>query len=63
MPQGASAGDAFLAVTSPLVKAGGLMSHIGFIGNIVGAIKVGIVGHQKSVDKPDIVKAITGMLK
>ncbi len=35
------AGDAFLAVTSPLVATGAPMDLIGFIGNAVGAIKVG----------------------
>lgn len=40
------AGDAFLAVTAPLVAAGGGMEQIGFIGNAAGALKVGIVGHR-----------------
>lgn len=57
------AGDAFLAVTSPLVRAGGAMHHVGFIGNVVGALKVAIVGHRKSIEKVDIVKSITGLLK
>ena len=46
------AGDAFLAVTAPLVRAGGDIDHVGFIGNAAGAIKVGIVGHRRSVEKP-----------
>ena len=50
------AGDAFLAVTAPLVKAGGRMEEIGFIGNAAGAIKVGIVGHRQYVDKVPLVK-------
>jgi rfaE bifunctional protein nucleotidyltransferase chain/domain len=57
------AGDAFLAVTAPLVAAGGLMHHVGFIGNVVGALKVEIVGHRRSVDKPSLIKGITGLLK
>ncbi|HEY8277420.1 MAG TPA: PfkB family carbohydrate kinase [Methyloceanibacter sp.] len=57
------AGDAFLSVTSPLVAAGGAMHRIGFIGNVVGALKVEIVGHRRSIDKPSLVKAITGLLK
>jgi rfaE bifunctional protein nucleotidyltransferase chain/domain len=57
------AGDAFLSVTSPLVAAGGPMHQIGFIGNVVGALKVEIVGHRRSIEKPDLVKAITGLLK
>jgi sugar/nucleoside kinase (ribokinase family) len=57
------AGDAFLSVTAPLVAAGGNLAEVGFVGNLAGAIKVGIVGHRASVDKPSVVKAITAMLK
>ena len=57
------AGDAFLAITSPLVALGMPMNQVGFIGNVVGALKVGIVGHQRSVEKVNVLKAIQGMLK
>jgi rfaE bifunctional protein nucleotidyltransferase chain/domain len=57
------AGDAFLAMTAPLVAAGGSMSSVGFIGNVVGALKVEIVGHRRSIDKPALIKAIIGLLK
>jgi rfaE bifunctional protein nucleotidyltransferase chain/domain len=57
------AGDAFLAVTAPLVAAGGPMSQIGFIGNVVGALKVEIVGHRRSIEKSSLIKGITGLLK
>ena len=57
------AGDAFLAVTSPLVAAGTPLDMAGFIGNAVGALKVGIVGHRSSVEKPQLVKYITSLLK
>ncbi len=57
------AGDAFLSVASPLVAAGGSMRDVGFVGNIVGGIKVGIVGHRKSVDKVSVKKSIIGLLK
>ena len=57
------AGDAFLAITSPLVAAGGRMHQIGFIGNVVGALKVEIVGHRRSIDKASLIKGITGLLK
>lgn len=56
------AGDAFLAVTAPLVKAGGPMKAIGFVGNIVGALKVAIVGHRSSIDKASVVKSIRALL-
>lgn len=57
------AGDAFFAVTAPLVAAGGAMSQVGFIGNVVGALKVEIVGHRRSIEKASLIKAITGLLK
>ena len=57
------AGDAFMAVTAPLVKAGGRMEEIGLIGNAAGAIKVGIVGHRQYIDKVPLVKFLTAILK
>jgi bifunctional ADP-heptose synthase (sugar kinase/adenylyltransferase) len=45
------AGDAFLCVTAPFAKAGLPMKDLLKIGNAAGAVKVGIVGHQKSVTK------------
>jgi rfaE bifunctional protein nucleotidyltransferase chain/domain len=57
------AGDAFLSVTAPLVAAGGSLDRVGFIGNIVGALKVEIVGHRRSVDKAAVVKGLTGLLR
>jgi len=57
------AGDAFLAVAAPLAAAGASADLIGFIGNVVGAQKVNIVGHRKSVDRVSIRKAIAALLK
>lgn len=57
------AGDAFLAITSPLVAAGAPMNLVGFIGNVVGALKVEIVGHRSAIDKAALVKGVTGLLK
>lgn len=57
------AGDAFLAVTSPLVAAGTPMNLVGFIGNVVGALQVAIVGNRYAVDKAALVKGVTGLLK
>lgn len=57
------AGDAFLSVTAPIAAAGGAMTDVGLIGNVVGAIKVGIVGHRASVDRISVIKALTGLLK
>jgi rfaE bifunctional protein nucleotidyltransferase chain/domain len=57
------AGDAFFAVTAPMVAAGADMSDIGFLGNAAGALKVGIVGHRSSVEKVSFVKFLTALLK
>lgn len=57
------AGDAFLSVTAPLVAAGGRMDRVGFIGNVVGALKVEIVGHRKPVEKTALIKGVTALLK
>ena len=57
------AGDAFLSVTSPLVAAGVNMETVGVVGNAVGAMKVGIVGHRESVEKIPLVKFLTALLK
>jgi len=57
------AGDAFLAITAPLVAAGGPMHRVGFIGNVVGALKVEIVGHRRSIDKASLIKGIIVLLK
>jgi rfaE bifunctional protein nucleotidyltransferase chain/domain len=57
------AGDAFFAVTAPMVAAGARMGDIGFIGNAAGALKVGIVGHRSAVDKAALIKFVTSLLK
>ena len=57
------AGDAFLAVTAPLVAAGGAMEKVAFVGNVAGALKVEIVGHRNSIEKAALIKGITGLLK
>lgn len=57
------AGDAFFAVTAPMVAAGASMQDIGFLGNAAGAMKVGIVGHRASVEKTPLMKFMTALLK
>jgi rfaE bifunctional protein nucleotidyltransferase chain/domain len=57
------AGDAFLAVTAPLSAVAEDMEMVGFIGNVVGSIKVGIVGHRQPVDKASVLKYIHTLLK
>jgi len=57
------AGDAFLAISSPLVAAGTPIELAGFVGNAAGAIKVGIVGHRRSIEKVPLSRYITTLLK
>ena len=39
------------------------MQIAGVIGNAVGAMKVGIVGHRSSVEKVPLMKFLTALLK
>ena len=57
------AGDAFFAVTAPLVAVGGSMEDVGIVGNASGAIKVGIVGHRNSVAREALLKYLAALLK
>lgn len=56
------AGDAFLAFAAPITAAGARMADAGFVGNVAGALKVGIVGHRNSIDKVTLVKSLRGLL-
>ncbi|MBN1848830.1 MAG: adenylyltransferase/cytidyltransferase family protein [Deltaproteobacteria bacterium] len=57
------AGDAFFSVTSLASYHGVSSELIGFIGNVVGALAVEILGNKKSIDKPSVQKYITSLLK
>lgn len=57
------AGDAFLTVTSPLIATGAPMELAGFVGNAAGALKVGIVGHSKSVERAALLNYLKVLLK
>lgn len=48
------AGDAFLAISSPFAAAGASIKELVQIGNAAGAIKVGIIGHRKSITKAEL---------
>lgn len=52
------AGDAFLAITSPLVCIDAPLDVIGFIGNCVGAITCGWPGNSKYVTKDELIEYI-----
>ena len=57
------AGDAFLAVTSPLVAAGGRMDQVALLGNAAGAIKVGILGLRTAVERAPLLRFVASLLK
>ncbi|BCS87535.1 PfkB family carbohydrate kinase [Pseudodesulfovibrio sediminis] len=57
-------GDAFFSVASLVASLGNVSPEIvAFLGNIAGAIAVGIVGNKKSVTKQAIMKFVTSLLK
>lgn len=56
------AGDAFLAVTAPLVATGLELEAAAFVGNVAGAIKVSIVGHRRHVTRAEIMAKISELL-
>lgn len=57
------AGDAFLAATAPLIAAGLDAEAAALVGNVAGAIKVGIVGHRRHVGRDELVQTIESLLK
>jgi len=57
------AGDAFLSITALAAYLQASAELIGFVGNIVGALAVGIVGNQKAIDKDSVEKFITSLMK
>lgn len=56
------AGDAVMAVTAPLVAAGLDMACAALVGNIVGAIKVSILGHRRHVGRQEIIQTLEALL-
>lgn len=57
------AGDAFFAITSLAAAQSAPAELIGFIGNIVGALAVEIVGNKKAIDRQSTQKFITNLLR
>ena len=47
------AGDAVLAVVAPFAKAGWSIRDLVHLGNVAGAMKVGILGHQKHITREE----------
>lgn len=56
------AGDATLAVVSPLLAAGLSLEAAALVGNVAGAIKLSILGHKRHVGREEIVKTVEALL-
>lgn len=57
------AGDAFLTISSVLTASGAPLELAGLIGNAAGALKVGIVGHSKSIEKHQLLNFLKAIMK
>lgn len=57
------AGDAYLAVTAPLVALGAPMDVVGLVGNAAGALAVLIVGNERPVEQVALVRFLTALMK
>ena len=56
-------GDAFFSVASLAARLDVQPELLGFLGNVVGSIAVGIVGNKKSITREAIMKHVTSLLK
>ncbi|MCC7447711.1 MAG: adenylyltransferase/cytidyltransferase family protein [Anaerolineae bacterium] len=57
------AGDAYLSLTAPCACMGYPPELIGFVGNVVGALAVRIIGNKESVEPEPLFKFINALLK
>lgn len=57
------AGDAFFVIAAPILAAGADCETAGFMGNVAGAIAIGIVGHRRYLNKLEIQRYVTTLLK
>jgi rfaE bifunctional protein kinase chain/domain/rfaE bifunctional protein nucleotidyltransferase chain/domain len=57
------AGDSFFAITAPAAAMGVSNEILGFIGNIVGAVAVGMLGNKHPIDKQSLQKQIVSFMK
>lgn len=57
------AGDTFLSITSMASQLGAPNEMIGFLGNVAGALAVGVLGNKKPVDKQSLQKFVTSLMK
>jgi len=57
------AGDAFFAITSLASKLDVDNEVVGFLGNIAGSIAVEVIGNKKSIEKGNVEKYVTSLMK
>ena len=57
------AGDAFLSISSLAAVQGIPNEVLGFIGNVVGALAVEILGNKKSIDKLNVKEYVSSLMK
>lgn len=57
------AGDAFLAITAPCVAKQFPLDMVTFIGNVAGALAVGVLGNRSSIEAEPFFRFITALLK
>ncbi|MCQ8782837.1 PfkB family carbohydrate kinase [Mangrovibrevibacter kandeliae] len=57
------AGDAFFVIAAPALAAGADCATAAFVGNVAGAISIGIVGHRRYLNKIEILRYVTTLLK
>lgn len=57
------AGDAFFVISASMLAAGSDCSTAAFMGNVAGAISIGIVGHRRYLNKIEIQRYVTTLLK
>jgi rfaE bifunctional protein nucleotidyltransferase chain/domain len=57
------AGDAFFANAASMVAAGADCPTAGFMGNVAGAISIGIIGHRRYLNKLEIQRYVSALLK
>lgn len=57
------AGDAFFVVAASLLAGGASVETAAFMGNVAGALKIGIVGHRRSITKLELQRYLNTILK
>ena len=57
------AGDAFFVVAASFLAAGANIETAAFMGNVAGALKIGIVGHRRSITKLELQRFLNTILK